>query len=87
MANEFQQALLQSYPNIDLLPLDVSDVADVAFQVKADATADTLFSFLWRELGDAEGKDEAVKNLMRAMSDIQTVIDAIDTSEDFEEAA
>lgn len=87
MANEFQQTLLQSYPDIDLLPLDVTDTADVAFQVKADATGDTLFTFLWRELGDMENREEAVRVLMRAMEQIQTVLDAIDTPEDFEEVA
>lgn len=79
MANANQLALLKAYPNIDLLPIDPSDPDGVEAIVAEDATGDTLFAFLWRELGDAgDDRREASAMLALAIQDIGLVKAAID---------
>ncbi|ARJ65973.1 hypothetical protein WV31_10070 [Magnetospirillum sp. ME-1] len=79
MANANQLALLKAYPNIDLLPIDPADPESVDALVAEDATGDTLFAFLWRELGDAgEDRREASAMLALAINDIAIVKAAID---------
>ena len=51
-ANRYQKRLLESYPNIDLLPLDPTDEAEVARAVAERRTGDGLFEFLWHEFAD-----------------------------------
>lgn len=78
MANEFQKALLESYPSIELLPLDPSDEAEVDAAVAGGSTGDTLFEFLWKEMADHAGDPEnALEALEHAIRDIRAVRDAV----------
>ena len=74
-ANPLHVLLLRSYPNADLLPFDHSDHAAIATLVAADATGDTLFNFLWRQLAGLDPSDEAGarERIAGALNDIQTV--------------
>lgn len=77
--NANQLALLAAYPNLDLLPIDPSDPDGVAAVVENDATGDTLFNFLWRELNDAgEDRRAASAKLAEAIRDLEAVKAAID---------
>lgn len=74
-ANRYQKRLLESYPNVDLLPLDPTDEAEVAQAVAERRTGDGLFEFLWRELADMgdEETPEVDKALGQALFDIEAV--------------
>lgn len=74
-ANRYQKRLLQSYPNVDLLPLDAGDAAEVAQAVEERRTGDGLFEFLWRELGGLGDDDvtEVDKALGQALFDVEAV--------------
>ncbi|WP_408903097.1 hypothetical protein [Methylobacterium radiotolerans] len=43
MANRYQKLLIEAYPNIDLLGLDVGDEAEVEAAVAGGSTGDTLY--------------------------------------------
>jgi hypothetical protein len=78
MANEFQKALLTSYPNIELLPLDPSNEAEVDAAVASGSTGDTLFEFLWKEMADHSGDPEnALEALDHAIRDVRAVREAV----------
>lgn len=74
-ANRYQKRLLESYPNIDLLPLDQRDEVEVAKAVAERRTGDGLFEFLWHELAAMGEEDtcEVDKALGQALFDIETV--------------
>lgn len=78
MVNEFQKALLASYPNIELLPFDASNEEEVATAVADGRTGDTLFEFLWKEMADHTGDpDNAVEALEHTIRDVKAVRDAV----------
>lgn len=79
MANEHQKTLLAAYPSVGMLPIDPADPESVEVVVESDGTGDTLFSFLWRELGDVgdESAADAVRALNSAIADIEAVKNAI----------
>jgi len=68
MANKLQLALLQSFPNRDLLPFDVNDVAAVEAAVDARATGNRIFDLFWRELADAD--EDSIAELSRIIGEI-----------------
>ncbi|MGN7931782.1 hypothetical protein [Sphingopyxis sp. 22461] len=73
MLNPFQQLCAQSYGG--------GDFAHVESVPQARETGDTLFAFLMIELSESEGcktREEAVRRLEMAISDIQCVIAAVD---------
>lgn len=77
--NRFQRLLLESYPNIDLMPFDPSDHVEVDTMVRNHMTGDTLFDFLWMEManhGD-EGPLRIIKAMDMAIAEIQKVSDHI----------
>jgi hypothetical protein len=74
MANEFQRAVLQGYPHVNLLPIDTADETAVDAAVAGRATADPLFEFLWSELSDAEDAESALVTLLQASRDIDAVL-------------
>jgi hypothetical protein len=55
--NQAQTILLASYPDIDLLPFD--SAAEAEQRVEDGETGDTLFDFLWRELGEDESRSSS----------------------------
>lgn len=65
----------KSYPNADLLPFDPSDHAAIADMVASNATGDTLFNFLWREMAHLDPTDTegAYERIQSALRDIQAV--------------
>jgi len=72
MLNSFQQLCAQSYGGGDFV--HVESVAEAR-------ETDTLFAFLMIELAEREGcdtRENAIRRLDMAISDIQCVIDAID---------
>jgi len=83
VANEFQIELLRSYPGADMLPIDAEDHEAVDRAVREDATGDTLFAFLWKELGNAENASAADLLMSTALDDTRAVYDAlVSSSED-----
>lgn len=73
MLNSFQQLCVQAYGG--------GDFAHVESVAEARETGDTLFAFLMIELAGSEGcdtREEAVRRLEMAISDIQCIIGAID---------
>ena len=73
MLNSFQQLCAQSYGG--------GDFAHVESIAEARETTDTLFAFLMIELAESEGcdtREEAIRRLDMAISDLQCVIGAID---------
>ena len=72
MLNAFQRTCAEIYGD--------GDFATVQTIEQARATGDTLFTFLMVELGSSEGcdsRDEALRRLDMASTDIQRVVDAI----------
>jgi len=77
MANIFQNLLLESYPIIEDLPIDPDDVDEVDELVEAGEVGDTLFEFMWKELARADGKEDAMAVLAKAMADLNEVGEAL----------
>lgn len=79
MANRYQKLLIEAYPNIDLLGLDVGDEAEVEAAVAGGSTGDTLFEYLWRQLADHEGDsaEHVLKTLDHSVRDILAVREAV----------
>lgn len=80
MANEWQGLLVRNYPGIFALPVDVNDIG--AIEAAADDVGDTLFTFLWRELGNAEGAPAADLLLGQAVDDVEAVKSALESAPD-----
>lgn len=84
--NPMRAALLASYPDIDLLPIDPADPESTQEAVRAtdpvNGTGDTLFDFLLRELDKdvTEDPDEALSRLQKAVDDIQAVMSHIENA-------
>lgn len=83
--NRFQRIACQGFPNGDLLPLDLEDGESVAEAVKGHDTGDTMFNFVFIELGE-NGPDlsrqEALARIYHARDDIEAVIQAIEDAPD-----
>jgi len=77
-ANRFQIALLQSYPDIDLLPFDAADPFDVERAIKENTVGAPLFTFLWNELDDdCDSVLVADNRISSAIGDLMAVQTAI----------
>lgn len=81
MANEQQTTLIRRYPGMDMLPVDAENPADIELAVSEDRTGDTLFSFLWRELGQAETVSAANQLLSMAAGDVKVVVSALESAD------
>ncbi len=77
--NRYQRLLLEAYPDLDLLPIDPKDHREVDDTVRSHETGDTLFDFLWLELGDVgdAGPEDALRSLDQAIAELQKVRDHI----------
>lgn len=75
-----QCALLDIWPDIDVLPFDRTDPAAVDHAVRSNETGDTLFNFVWLEMADLRGDDleVALKAIRRGADDLSTVADALE---------
>lgn len=79
--NEYQRIACQKYPQADLLPFDVDNSEEVRIAIDEDATGDTLFNFVYYEMGDLGNNgtlEDAVDALRHAQDDLQRVIDALE---------
>ena len=74
-----QLLLMKVYPGVDLLQLDPNDPASVDAMVKTDEVGDTLFTFLWREIGQfqPDETEHVIQALEDAIRDIETVRDGL----------
>lgn len=86
MANDQQAVLLRLYPGVHMLPFDVADLGQVEEKVQADATGDTLFTFLWRELANAESSEAAALLMAQALRDVSEVYGAFEVNDRAETA-
>jgi hypothetical protein len=76
MANALQKLLAETWPNIDLLPVDTTDIDALEQAVKDRRTECGLFEFVWRELNDIETTSEgdiedALQRMDGAVNDVQ----------------
>jgi len=76
MANAYQSALLEFYPTVDMLPIDRNDPEDIDRRVAQDGIGDSMFQFLWNELGVADSTPSAEMVLDMAIQDIEEVMEA-----------
>lgn len=78
--NLAQKAALESYPDIDLLPIEIDDGMDAAdYAEQMDACADGLFQFVMAELapdGDTDA-EEYVRRMDGALEQLRVVREAI----------
>lgn len=82
-ANRVQRIACQSYPNGDLLPVDLGDGEAVAKAVGYNHTGDTLFNFVFIELGEKDlSRQEALARMYHASDDIEAIINALEDADD-----